>query len=119
MASKGGAVPVPLTRTADGWITSHAVVEQWVLFGDIYLTQQGLHLRNQKTRSNSGVESETAGSRILRQVKGLLTRVTSDDNMSENDPERRIRNVLRRKTSGSYSDIMLEVVDTPKSPNKP
>ncbi|GMF52417.1 unnamed protein product [Phytophthora fragariaefolia] len=119
MASKGGAVPVPLTRTADGWITSHAVVEQWVLFGDIYLTPQGLHLRNQKTRSNSGVESETAGSMILRQVKGLLTRVTSDDNMSENDPERRIRNVLRRKTSGSYSDIMLEVVDTPKTPNKP
>ncbi|KAH7474865.1 hypothetical protein PRIC1_013006 [Phytophthora ramorum] len=117
MASKGGAVPVPLTRTADGWITSHAVVEQWVLFGDIYLTPQGLHLRNLKTRTNSGVESEAAGSRILRQMKGLLTRVTSDDNMSDNDPERRIRNVLRRKTSGSYSDIMLEVVDTPRTPN--
>ncbi|KAG1699478.1 hypothetical protein DVH05_012891 [Phytophthora capsici] len=117
MASKGGAVPVPLTRTADGWITSHAVVEQWVLFGDIYLTPQGLQLRNQKARSNSGVESEAAGTRIIRQVKGLLTRVTSDENIGDNDPEHRIRNVLRRKTSGSYSDITLEVVDTPKTPN--
>ncbi|ETL86685.1 hypothetical protein L917_13937 [Phytophthora nicotianae] len=117
MASKGGAVPVPLTRTADGWITSHAVVEQWVLFGDIYLTPQGLQLRNQKTRSNSGVESEAAGSRILRQMKGLLTRVASEENIGDNDPERRIRNVLRRKTSGSYSDITLEVVDTPRTPN--
>jgi hypothetical protein len=115
MASKGGAVPVPLTRTADGWITSHAVVEQWVLFGDIYLTPQGLQLRNQKTRSNSGVESEAAGSRFLRQVRGML-RVTSEENMGDSDPEHRIRNVLRRKTSGSYSDIMLEVVDTPKTP---
>lgn len=114
MASKGGAVPVPLTRTADGWITSHAVVEQWVLFGDVHLTPQGLQLRNQKTRSNSGVDSEAAGSRILRHVKGMLTRVTSEDALSDNEPERRLRNVLRRKTSGSYSDVMLEVVDTPK-----
>ncbi|CAH0475359.1 unnamed protein product [Peronospora belbahrii] len=117
MVSKGGAVPVPLTRTADGWITSHAIVEQWVLFGDIYLTPQGLQLRNRKTRSNSDVELEAAGSRILRQVKGLLTRVTSDESIGVNDPEHRIYNILQRKTSGSYSDITLDVVDTPKTPN--
>lgn len=117
MASKGGAVPVPLTRTEDGWITSHAVVEQWVLFGEIFLTSQGLHVRNQKTRSNSGVDTEIAGRRILQQVKRLLIRATSEENIGNDDPERRIRNILRRKTSGSYSDIVLEVVDTPRSPN--
>ncbi|CAI5725338.1 unnamed protein product [Peronospora destructor] len=117
MASKGGAVPVPLTRTADGWITSHAIVEQWVLFGDIYLTPQGLQLRNRKTRSNSDDESEAAGSRILRQAKEFFVRLTSDENTSDNDPEHRIRDALRRKTSGSYSDITVEVVDTPKTLN--
>ncbi|CEG36118.1 uncharacterized protein PHALS_00436 [Plasmopara halstedii] len=117
MASKGGAVPVPLTRTADGWITSHAVVEQWVLFGHIYLTAHGLQLRNRKPRSNSEVEAEAAGSRIVRQMKGFLTRATSEENIGEDDPERRFCNVLRRKMSGSYSDVVLEVVDTPKTPN--
>ncbi|CAI5722488.1 unnamed protein product [Hyaloperonospora brassicae] len=116
MASKGGAVPVPLTRTADGWITSHAIVEQWVLLGDITLTPQGLRVRNRKTRSNLGAESEAAGSHILRQMKGLLTRATSEENIGDNDPERRICKVLR-KTSGSYSDITVEIVDTPKTAN--
>ena len=116
MASRGGAVPVPLTRTADGWITSHAVVEQWVLLGDIYLTPQGLRVRNWKKRSTLGIESEPAGSRILRQVKGLLTRATSEENIGDNDPEHRICKLLR-KTSGSYSDITVEIVDTPKTTN--
>ncbi|RLN78968.1 hypothetical protein BBJ28_00021551, partial [Nothophytophthora sp. Chile5] len=98
----------------EGWITSHAVVEQWVLFGDIYLTPQGLQLRNLKTRRNSTADSEVASSRLLRYLKRLFGRGSSEETLSDNDPERRIQNVLRRKTSGSYIDLTLEVVDTPK-----
>ncbi|KAI9916020.1 hypothetical protein PsorP6_008650 [Peronosclerospora sorghi] len=117
MASKGGAVPVPLTRTANGWITSHAIVERWLLFGDIYLTPQGLYLRNQKARTNSSIDSEAAGRRIMRHVKGFFSRVTSEENIGDSDPEHRLCSVLRRKTSGSYSDITLDPVDTPKTFN--
>lgn len=118
MASRGGAVPVPLTRTTDGWITSHAVVEQWVLFGDVYLTADGLAARNQKamaSRRDSSVESsEAAGSRLLRRLKQCFGGGRAKQPLTASDPERRIQNLLRRKTSGSYSDITVEVVHTPK-----
>lgn len=131
MATKGGAMPVPLTRTSDGWITSHAVIEQWVLFGDVYLTPVGLERRNrslQQQRRNSAVDSDngmaggashSAGSRIANWFQRICGRVSHRDDESaalgDRDPERRLRNmVVRRKTSGSYSDLTLEVVDTPK-----
>lgn len=128
MATKGGAMPVPLTRTTDGWITSHAVIEQWVLFGDIYLTPAGLERRNrnlQMQRRNSAVDSDnggsgqSAGTRIVSWFQRICGRVSHRDDESsalgDRDPERRLRNmVIRRKTSGSYSDITLDVVDTPK-----
>lgn len=117
MATRGGAVPVPLTRTTDGWITSHAVVEQWVLFGDIYLTPEGLNARNQKAisgRRDSSVESEATGGRLMRRLKQLFGKGPSKEPLTASDPERRIQNILRRKTSGSYSDITVEVVHTPK-----
>lgn len=118
MATRGGAVPVPLTRTTDGWITSHAVVEQWVLFGDVYLTPEGLSARNEKTitgrRDSSAESTENAGTRLLRRLKQLVGSATPRDVLSENDPERRIQNILRRTTSGSYSDITVEVIHTPK-----
>lgn len=118
MATRGGAVPVPLTRTTDGWITSHAIVEQWVLFGDVYLTPEGLSARNQKAisgRRDSSVESsEAAGGRLMRRLKQLFGRGRGKQTLTASDPERRIQNTLRRTTSGSYSDITVEVIHTPK-----
>uniref|UniRef100_K3X654 RxLR effector candidate protein n=1 Tax=Globisporangium ultimum (strain ATCC 200006 / CBS 805.95 / DAOM BR144) TaxID=431595 RepID=K3X654_GLOUD len=117
MATRGGAVPVPLTRTTDGWITNHAVVEQWVLFGDIYLTPEGLNVRNQKAisgRRDSSVESEATGGRLVRRLKQLFGKGQPKETLTASDPERRIQNILRRKTSGSYSDITVEVIHTPK-----
>ncbi|GAB9465036.1 hypothetical protein Gpo141_00002456 [Globisporangium polare] len=118
MATRGGAVPVPLTRTTDGWITSHAIVEQWVLFGDVYLTPEGLSARNQNAitgRRDSSVESsEAAGGRLMRRLKQLFGRGKAKETLTASDPERRIQNILRRKTSGSYSDITAEVIHTPK-----
>lgn len=123
MATKGGAVPVPLTRTTDGWITGHAVIEQWVLFGDVHLTPEGLERRNRLiARRNSAADSDNGGSsapgsRLVRWCQRVCRRVghgDEDPSLGERDPERRIRNLLRRKTSGSYSDLTLEVVDTPK-----
>lgn len=118
MATRGGAVPVPLTRTTDGWITSHAVVEQWVLFGDVYLTPEGLAARNQKalsSRRDSSVESsEAAGGRLMRRLKQCFGGGRSKEAFTASDPERRIQNLMRRTTSGSYSDITIEVLHTPK-----
>ncbi|DBA04499.1 TPA: hypothetical protein N0F65_011047 [Lagenidium giganteum] len=121
MATRGGAVPVPLTKTTAGWITSHAVVENWILFGDIFLTEQGLDYRNQKNqRRNSAVDSDTGGLAgqvpIIRRLKALFRGKRHDERdsmLGASEPERRIQNILRRKTSGSYSDIVVEV-DTPK-----
>lgn len=124
MATRGGAVPVPLTRTSEGWITSHAVVEQWVLFGDIHLTQKGLRYRNEQKkanqssggRRNSDSETESAGARLMRRLKQLLRRGRSheEESLSRDDPERRIQNMRQRKTSGSYSEINVDTADTPR-----
>ncbi|TMW56771.1 hypothetical protein Poli38472_006781 [Pythium oligandrum] len=103
MASKGGAVPVPLTRTNQGWITNHAVTEHWILFGDIYLTPEGLHYRNlTQGRRNSVADLETAPGwkRLWRSVRSICGR-KQDDLLTPRDPERRIQNLLRRRTSDS------------------
>lgn len=116
MATKGGAVPVPLTRTSQGWVTNHAVTDHWIMFGDIYLTADGLNIRNQRShgRRNSIIEMEQISlwkrvSRFIRRVFGQGTIPTEID-----ERESYQKSILRR-TSGSYSDIKIDChVDTPK-----
>ncbi|KAJ0405959.1 hypothetical protein P43SY_005525 [Pythium insidiosum] len=119
MASKGGAVPVPLTRTSQGWITSHAVSEHWILVGDIYLTADGLNARNQTARRRDSLTDLDAPTwkRVWRRLRKCCGREREPPEMlTPSDPERRIQNLIKRRTSGSYSDIKVEdIVDTPKS----
>jgi hypothetical protein len=123
MASKGGAVPVPLTKTENGWITNHAIVEQWILLGDIYLTNEGLEQRNRKKRCNSDVESSqwmmSLGKRgsVLDRLRTWWSKPSKSlgsstgANNGKDDPESRLYNMMRRRTSGSYSDIKVEIDD--------
>jgi hypothetical protein len=127
MATKGGAVPVPLTRTSQGWITSHAVSEHWILFGDIYLTADGLNHRNQTgygRRSSvaaMSAKATPAWKRVWRWCLSTLCcmggrareRGATESQLTSSDPEQRIQNTITRRMSGSYSDIKIEL-DTPK-----
>lgn len=118
MATRGGAVPVPLTKTRDGWVTSHAALENWIMLGDIPLTDYGLDHRNRASqrRNSAMVEADDTqrGNSWLKHVSKTLTRNHKPkEALAANEPERRIQNVLQRKTSGSYSDIAVDV-DTPK-----
>ncbi|EQC40900.1 hypothetical protein SDRG_01965 [Saprolegnia diclina VS20] len=122
MASRGGAVPVPLTRTDHGWVTNHAVTDQWMLLGDIPLTSAGLEQRGTRKRTSSDMESDlnSQGWLWVRQVLGsrlcswcccLASRHSFDASSPSEHPEGRLKNV-KRKNSGSYSDLHLDVVAT-------
>ncbi|KAF0698315.1 Aste57867_11035 [Aphanomyces stellatus] len=122
MASRGGAVPVPLTRTADGWVTNHAVTDRWILLGDIPLTDAGRDRRaGQRKRTASDVESEmnSEGFTWLRNLCGTSwlrwccclgssSKQSFDAVSSDEHPENRLKNVKRRN-SGSYSDLMVDI----------
>ncbi|OQS01075.1 hypothetical protein THRCLA_05780 [Thraustotheca clavata] len=115
MATRGGAVPVPLTRTDQGWVTNYAVTDPWMLLGDIPLTSSGLKQRGQRKRTSSTIENDFTSQSLmcLRQLFGsrlcsfcccLSSRQSFDSNTSDH-PEGRLKNV-KRKNSGSYSDFM-------------
>ncbi|RHY85908.1 hypothetical protein DYB26_003716 [Aphanomyces astaci] len=122
MASRGGAVPVPLTRTADGWVTNHAVMDRWMLLGDVSLTGVGLARRSAgvRKRTASDIEGEmnSEGYSWLRHVftstwlrccccLGSTTRdLVPDDQI----PEGRLNTsgTKARRNSGSYSNVFVE-----------
>ncbi|KAG9415984.1 hypothetical protein AC1031_000374 [Aphanomyces cochlioides] len=120
MASRGGAVPVPLTRTAQGWVTNHAVTDRWMLLGDIPLTEVGLATRyGNRKRTASDIESElnSEGYTWLRQMCSIDTlrrwccwrhRQSMDALSSDEHPEGRLKNI-KRCNSGSYSDVAVDV----------
>ncbi|ETV97776.1 hypothetical protein H310_09129 [Aphanomyces invadans] len=125
MASRGGAVPVPLTRTAGGWVTHHAVVDRWMLLGDIALTDVGLARRaaGDRMRTVSDIEGEmnSDGYTCLRHIftstwlrwmcclGNTTTRRTSDSLREEQMPEGRLKVSKPRRNSGSYSMVDVEI----------
>jgi len=118
MASRGGAVPVPLTRTSVGWVTNYAVTDSWILLGDIDLTADCLRGRNpphQRQHSMSDIESDNHWcSRVFYKLccccRSSENRLDSIDTTSPNEhPEGRLKNTLRRTTSGSYSDVPVDI----------
>ncbi|CCI44769.1 unnamed protein product [Albugo candida] len=112
MATRGGAVPVPLTRTKQGWITNHAMVEHWSLFGEIYLTAYGL--RKRQHHKEKRVPSQVDSSRDLFLRWPLLTIFTkmfqrfSKKPDPDESPDMLARQYGGRRTSGIYSNISTE-----------
>jgi hypothetical protein len=129
MASRGGAVPVPLTRTAAGsWVTNHAVTDRWMLLGDIRLTATGLERRSGQRkykRTTSDMDPMDLNSEswiCIRNMCGSrwlswccccfrfhqISDVASSDGEHHHHPESRLKNV-KRKNSGSYSDLHVDM----------
>ena len=112
MATRGGAVPVSLTRTKQGWITNHSMVEHWSLFGEIYLTAYGLRKRQSHKEKRGSSQVDSSRDLLLRwPLLTLFTKVfqrLSKKPHLDESPDILERKYGGRRTSGIYSNITTE-----------
>ena len=117
LASRGGAVPVPLRRTRDGWVPAHTGVHRWLLLGDVVITAKGKAFWNKNAsemssttpdrNNDSEVETDTTTFSFWR--KKNREPLKSPD-LSVIESQRHFRTA--RKMSGVYDDDISEEGDS-------
>lgn len=112
MATRGGAVPVPLRQTKDGWISSVTGADRWLLMGDIAITALGRKYWSHRFESRvfSQVETDGEGFNIFSYLCCMFRKPLHETNNASPNVglEYRMPKTLTRRNSGSYHDVSIE-----------